>query len=72
MTDIEIDTSKNSIDYETQIMKLETSTLLEIYGYMANNPTVFQVIADELDYRNRGIGIKTTEKEKREIKKRLE
>lgn len=51
MATIEIDTEKEWADVEQQIMELETSEMLNIYDMFEQNPTVFQMIGNELMHR---------------------
>lgn len=51
MTKIEIDTERGWEDVEMQVRELETHQLLKIYDMFEQNPTVFQMVSDELMYR---------------------
>lgn len=51
MTTLEIDTERGHSDYEQQIREMETHELIALAQIMANNPTPFIAVYDELDFR---------------------
>lgn len=51
MTTLEIDTERGYSDYEHQIHEMETHELIALAQLMAQNPTPFQAVWNELDFR---------------------
>jgi hypothetical protein len=51
MTTLEIDTDRGYNDYEQQVRDMETHELIALAQFMAHNPTPYQLIHDELDFR---------------------
>jgi len=51
MTTIEIDTERGWEDVEQQVRELETHDLITICEMFQQNPTVYQMVSDELTFR---------------------
>jgi hypothetical protein len=51
MTVLEIDTERGHDNVEQQVRELETHELMSIYKLFAGNPTVWQLVSDELLWR---------------------
>lgn len=51
METLKISPNWNGVD--AQVREMETNSLLELYDMMAENPTPFQLVSDELLFRAR-------------------
>jgi len=69
MDSLEISPKWNNVD--AQVREMKTSSLLELYDMMAENPTLFQFVSDELLFRARTEQKLEYSEQISEIRKRL-
>lgn len=68
---LDIDPERGWDDTEQQIRELETHELLALYDMFANNPTPFQMIAEELGWREENNQKLSSESEAEQIRERM-